>query len=177
WLKPTPIMARTPNTCSQYSCATTDKYTTNWVGAGSSAPKLLNISWKVGTTFTNRMTVTIKAMARVMAGYISAVLIFFFSDSVFSLYTATLSSMDSSAPACSPDSTRLQVKSAKYSGCCFSAEAKSLPAETLSRMVYTSSFIETLSMPSATMSNDCTSGTPALIMVAIWRVKKVMSDD
>ena len=83
--------------------------------------------------------------------------------------------MESSLPDCSPACTRLQNRSSKWRGCFASAEARLLPLDTSFLMLTTSSRKATFSCPSATMSNDCTSGTPAFIMVASWREKIAMS--
>ena len=84
--------------------------------------------------------------------------------------------MVSREPDCSPAAIRLQNSSSKYSfGCALTAAAKLLPPETSLAMFLMSAFIAGLSTPPATISKDCTRGTPAFIMVASWRVNKAMS--
>src|SRR5690554_6916519 len=84
--------------------------------------------------------------------------------------------MASSAPAFSPESTRLQYRSSKCFGCLRKDAAKPEPEEISFRMVTTSSCKPLFSRPSATMSKLCTNGTPAFIMVASWRVSMAMSN-
>ena len=141
-------------------------FTTIMVNAGSCAPKPSNILWNTGTTFNNKITVTIIATTITLIGYFIAFLIFCFSCSLFSLYSATRSSMVSKAPDCSPDSTKLQNSSSKYKGYLRSAVVKLPPPSTSALIPMTTSRIARLSNPSATISNDCTSGTPAFIIVA-----------
>src|SRR5690554_309309 len=104
-----------------------------------------------------------------------AFLILDFRASVFSLYVAILSSRDSRRPDCSPESTRLQNRSSKYRGCFAKEDAKVLP-EATSFLISVISFVKLgLLLPSAMMSNAWTMGTPELIIVASWRVKKAIS--
>ncbi len=50
-----------------------------------------------------------------------------------------------------------------------------VPVSTSARMSLSSLVTLGLLLPRPTMSNDCNSGTPAFIMVAIWRVNRAMS--
>ena len=95
--------------------------------------------------------------------------------SVFSLYVAILSSSVSSAPACSPAATRLTNRSSKCSGCFASASASAVPPSTSPLIARMSFCIAGFSWPAPMMSNDCTSGMPAVIIVAICREKIAMS--
>ena len=156
-------------------CIHSDILTTIWVNAGNSAPNELNKSANTGTTLTNKIMVTIIATTITAIGYFKAFLIFAFSSSLFSLYVATRSSIVSSAPDCSPASTNEQNRSSKYLGCLRSAAAKVLPDSTSDLTLSTNSFIEGLSSASATISNDCVSGTPAFIIVANCRTKIAIS--
>ena len=83
--------------------------------------------------------------------------------------------MVSRAPDCSPDSTKEQNRLSKYCGYLRKAPAKVLPPSTSPLIPSTTSRIAGFSKPSATISKLCTSGTPAFIMVASWRVKIVIS--
>ena len=83
--------------------------------------------------------------------------------------------MVSSAPDCSPASTKLQNKSSKCSGFFRIELAKLLPPSTSDLMSMIRSRRLALSSPSATISNAETKGTPAFIMVANWRLKIAMS--
>ena len=160
---------------NQYSCIHLDIFTTIWVKAGRSAPKELNRSWKTGTTLTIRIMVTTTATTMTVAGYFMAFLIFCLSNSLFSLYIATRSSMVSRAPDCSPDSTKEQKRLSKYWGYFFRAPAKVFPPSTSPLIPNTTSRMAGFSRPSATISKPCTNGTPAFIIVANWRVKIVIS--
>src|SRR5688500_20408814 len=78
-------------------------------------------------------------------------------------------------PACSPACTRLQNSASKWSGYLRNAAASADPVST-SVLISISSFATAgFDAPFDTMSKDCSSGTPAFIMVASWRVKSVMS--
>ena len=83
--------------------------------------------------------------------------------------------MVSRVPESSPEATRLQNRSSNRRGYLARDGARPLPEATSLRILITSSFILGLSAPSATMSKLCTSGTPALSMVASWRVKMAIS--
>ncbi len=78
-------------------------------------------------------------------------------------------------PAASPASTRLQYRLLKYSGYLRKAADSEVPVSMSARMSLSSLVTLGLGLPRATMSNDCSSGTPAFIMVANWRVKMAMS--
>src|SRR6187551_1087410 len=95
--------------------------------------------------------------------------------SVFSLYVAILSSSVSRAPACSPAATRLTNRSSKCNGCLASASCSVVPPSTSALIARISFCIAGFSWPAPTMSNDCTSGMPAVIIVASWREKIAMS--
>ena len=60
-------------------------------------------------------------------------------------------------------------------GCLRRASAREVPLSTSALMPRIRSCIVGLSWPRPTISNDCTSGTPADIMVASWRLKIAMS--
>jgi hypothetical protein len=78
-------------------------------------------------------------------------------------------------PACSPAATRLQNSASKYSGYLRNAAASEEPVST-SVLISNSSLVTAgLEEPLPTMSKDCRSGTPAFIMVASWRVNRLMS--
>src|SRR5688572_19402988 len=95
--------------------------------------------------------------------------------SVFSLYVAILSSSVSRAPACSPAATRLTNRSSKCNGCLPSASASDVPPSTSDLIARMSFCIAGFSCPAPTMSNDCTSGMPAVIIVASCREKMAIS--
>ena len=78
-------------------------------------------------------------------------------------------------PACSPAPTRLQNSGSKYSGNLRKAWFRLVPVSTSPRMSWISLDTDGFAWPLATMSKDCSSGTPAFIIVASWRVNRVMS--
>ena len=78
-------------------------------------------------------------------------------------------------PACSPACTRLQYRLSKYSGNLRNAAASAEPVSTSVLMSMSSFPTAGLEAPLLTISNDCSSGTPAFIIVASWRVKSAMS--
>ena len=78
-------------------------------------------------------------------------------------------------PPASPASTRLQYSASKCRGCLRNAEDRLVPVSTSVRISVSSLVMRGLVLPRATMSKDCSSGTPAFIMVASWRVKIAMS--
>jgi hypothetical protein len=69
-------------------------------------------------------------------------------------------------PACSPAPTRLQNSGSKYSGNLRNAWLRLVPVSISARKSITSLDTDGLAWPLPTMSNDCSSGTPAFIMVA-----------
>jgi hypothetical protein len=145
------------------------------VGAGSSPPNEENTSLKAGITKIMITVTTTKATTITATGYISADLIFCLMASVFSWYRARRSSSASRMPPASPASTRLQYSESKCSGCLRNADDRLVPVSTSDRMSFSSLVMRGLVLPRATMSNDCSSGTPAFIMVDSWRVKIAMS--
>ncbi|OIQ67052.1 hypothetical protein GALL_513750 [mine drainage metagenome] len=147
------------------------------VGPGKSAPKLENTSLNAGTTKIMITAVTTKATMSTEIGYIKADLIFDFIASVFSMYTASRSSSWSKMPAASPASIRLQYRLSKYSGYLRKAVLSEVPVSTSVRMSLSSRVTLGLGLPRPTMSKACSSGTPAFIMVANWRVKMARSLD
>src|SRR5213082_1221356 len=88
---------------------------------------------------------------------------------------ATLSSSDSSAPACSPASTRFTNRSSKCSGCLASDSWSEVPPATSDLTSRISLCMAALSLPLPTISNACTSGMPAASMVESWRLKIAIS--
>ena len=122
----------------------------------------------ITATTTNATTTT-------EAGYIRADLIFDLMASVFSMYTARRSSSDSRIPAASPASTKLQYSALKYIGYFRKAALSDVPVSTSVRTSFSSLVTLALGLPRPTMSNDCSNGTPAFIMVASWRVKMAIS--
>jgi hypothetical protein len=78
-------------------------------------------------------------------------------------------------PACSPACTRLQKSASKYSGYLRNAAASAEPVSTSVLISFRSFATAGLAAPLLTISNDCSSGTPAFIIVASWRVKSAMS--
>jgi len=83
--------------------------------------------------------------------------------------------MASSVPEASPAATRLQYKSSKWPGYWRKADDRLEPVSTLFLMSIIRREKRGLLCPRATMSNACSSGTPALSMVANCRVKNVIS--
>ena len=83
--------------------------------------------------------------------------------------------MASSMPAVSPALTRLQYSESNWSGCARNACDRLEPDSTLPLMSIISREKRALEWPRATMSNDCSSGTPDFSIVASWRVKNVTS--
>ena len=83
--------------------------------------------------------------------------------------------MTSKVPESSPEATREQKSSSKCKGCLASAPARPVPEDTSARTSKISSRIFSWSVPSATMSNACTKGTPAFIIVASCRVNIAIS--
>ena len=75
---------------------------------------------------------------------------------------ARRSSRSSRIPPASPASTRLQYRASKYSGCLRNAADRLVPVSTSVRMSLSSRVSFGLVLPRPTMSNDCSSGTPAL---------------
>ena len=78
-------------------------------------------------------------------------------------------------PACSPAPTRLQKSASKYIGYLRNAAESDEPVSTSVLMSRRSLPTEGLAWPLPTMSKACSSGTPAFIITASWRVKIVMS--
>ncbi len=78
-------------------------------------------------------------------------------------------------PACSPAPTRLQKSASKYCGYLRKACESEEPVSTSVLMSMRSLPTEALLWPLPTMSKACSSGTPAFIITASWRVKIVMS--
>ena len=83
--------------------------------------------------------------------------------------------MVSRVPESSPEATRLQNRSSNSRGYLAREGARPLPEATSFLTLLTSSFIRGFSAPSATMSKLCTSGTPALSIVASCRVNTAIS--
>ena len=83
--------------------------------------------------------------------------------------------MSSRIPACSPALTKFTYKSLKWSGCLPSASVSEPPASTSPFTDKINFCIAGFSCPLPTISNDCTSGTPADIIVASCRLNTVMS--
>ena len=78
-------------------------------------------------------------------------------------------------PACSPAPTRLQKSASKYCGYLRKACESDDPVSTSVLMSMRSLPTEALLWPLPTMSKACSSGTPAFIITASWRVKMEMS--
>ena len=148
---------------------------TNRVGAGRSAPKELKTCSNEGITKIMMMVTTTKATTITATGYIRADLILRLMPSVFSMYVANRSSSPSRMPACSPASTRLQYRESKCIGYLRNAWFKAVPVSTSLLMACSNRVIFGFSLPRATMSNDCSRGTPALIMVESCRVNSAIS--
>ena len=99
------------------------------VKAGRSAPKPLNRLSNCGITKISRMTVTMMATDQHRGGIEQRLLDLASSwPRSFPCSVAILSSRLSSAPACSPASTRLTNRSSKYRGCLASASCSEVPA-------------------------------------------------
>jgi hypothetical protein len=88
---------------------------------------------------------------------------------------ARRSSSCSRMPPASPASTRLQYSASKCIGCLRNAADRLVPVSTSDRMSPSSLVRRGLVAPRPTMSKACSSGTPAFIMVASWRVNSAMS--
>ena len=78
-------------------------------------------------------------------------------------------------PAVSPALTRLQYSASNCAGCSRKACDRLEPASTRPLISIISRAKRGLRWPRATISNACSSGTPAFSIVASWRVKNVMS--
>ena len=78
-------------------------------------------------------------------------------------------------PDVSPAATRLQYSASKYFGCSRNACDIDEPVSILFLMSIIRREKRALLWPRPTISNDCSSGTPAFSIVASWRVKNVMS--
>src|SRR5690606_41567412 len=86
------------------------------------------------TTVRSSTAVTTPARAITASGYVMAFLTVALSASVVSLYVAIRSSSDAKRPDCSAESTRLQKRSSKYSGCLAREDARVLPEATSFRI-------------------------------------------
>ena len=91
------------------------------------------------------------------------------------MYVARRSSSESRIPACSPADTRLQNSGSKYSGYLRNAWFRLEPVSMSERTSFSSFETDAFAWPRPTMSNACSSGTPAFIIVASWRVNSVTS--
>jgi hypothetical protein len=78
-------------------------------------------------------------------------------------------------PACSPAATRLQYKGSNCSGYFRNACESELPVSTSALISSNNLPTAGLSCPRPTISKVCSSGTPAFIIVANWRVNSVIS--
>src|SRR6185312_14217123 len=88
---------------------------------------------------------------------------------------ASRSSKASRMPAASPASTRLQYRLSKYIGNLRNAAESEVPVSTSVRMSLSNLVTLGFGLPRPTISKACSSGTPAFIMVASWRVKMARS--
>src|ERR1043165_3875660 len=94
---------------------------------------------------------------------------------IFALEVARRSSSVSRIPAASPADTRLQKSASKYFGYLRNAWPSEEPVSTSVLMSSRSLPTDGFAWPRPTMSKACSSGTPAFIITASWRVKMVMS--
>ena len=108
-------------------------------------------------------------------GYISAVLTFFRSRSVFSRYVASRARISDNKPPFSPAPTMATYSRLNDLGCRISASEKLSPASTREQTSLTVSRMTLLVVCSASACSDWTMAMPASIMVASCRVNTTKS--
>src|SRR5262245_28255102 len=148
-----------------------DRNSTIFVGSGSSPPKSENILANVGMMKISMNAVAPSATVSTTAGYTIALWILRLRASAFSMYVASRMRISSSTPPASPAATMFRNRSSNTFLCLPSASDSVEPASTsrvVSEMILPN---EGLLDCFARMSRHCTSGRPAEIIVANWRVK------
>lgn len=132
-VKPPP---RPPKINHQYLTKISLMAITNSVGAGRSAPKLVNTSLNDGTTKIMITAVTTKATISTEIGYISADLILdFMALGFFHVDRQAIQQLIQNTCLASPASTRLQYRLSKYSGYLRNATESEVPVSTSVRML------------------------------------------
>ena len=115
------------------------------VAAGSSNPIPSYILAKTGTTLTSINALTVIATVNIIAGYISADLIFFLIFSFFSKESTILSKNTSNLPLASPALIRFTYTLSNCSGYFSKHFDKFIPPSRLFRISSTISFIPSFS--------------------------------
>ena len=145
------------------------------VGSGSGTPALLKKAAKIGMMKIIRNVTTSTAMVMTRIGYTMAICTRCFSAWAFSRYVESRDSMESSTPPVSPTCTRLTYSSSKTRGkrprASDSVEPDSTSYATFAMMSWKR--FRSICMPS--VCRHWTSGSPAAIIVANWRLKTEMS--
>src|SRR5947207_6259947 len=134
-------------------------------------PADANMLWNVGITKMSSTDTAIPATEKMTAGYTLASVTLRTMASFFSRNCAMRSRMVSRIPPASPAATMFTYRSLKALGCLRSASARVWPLSTSYTTARVTSARNLFSGCCARMSSACTSGSPALIMVANWRVK------
>src|SRR6266550_3653810 len=138
-------------------------------------PADANMLWNVGITKMSSTDTAMPATEKITAGYTIAPFTLRTMASFFSRNSANRTRMVSRIPPASPAATMLTYWSLNALGCLRSASARVWPLSTSYTTCRVTSASILFSVCCARMSSACTSGSPALIMVANWRVKTTTS--
>src|SRR2546426_554714 len=164
-----------PMMAHQYRLSTLLAPITMRVGSGSCRLTDANMFWKVGITKMSSTEIAMTATDMMTPGEIIAPLTLRTIASFFSRNSAKRTRMVSKMPPASPAATMLTYRSLNALGCLRRASASVWPLSTSYTTLRVTSARILFSVCCARMSRAWTSGRPALIIVANWRVNTTTS--